>query len=165
MQHGFFIKKVLSVHTSTSCCIYCYLDCNSQERSCCLDKTLYLLSNLWTGGEVQTSAICGAKVRSLLQPSPASAGDLLCVPPEAILKPYLSPQSFKPLKSQGCRYCKIKTFEHLGLKVKMNETSINPKVQQISQGTRYPRSPRLLPLGYYLVRRNPGFIHITGRLQ
>lgn len=86
MQHGFFIEKVLSVHTFPSGCIYCCLDCNNQEIN-------------------------------------------------------------KPLKIQGCRYCRIRIFGCLGLKVKMNETSANPR-----QGTGYPRRPRLLPLGYYLVR-------------
>lgn len=77
----------------------------------------------------------------------------------------LNSHSFKILKGQVCKYCRIMTFEHLVLNVKMKEMSINPKAQHISQGARYPRSPRLLPLGYYIVRRNPDFIHIIGRLQ
>lgn len=50
------------------------------------------------GGGAQTLA---AMARCVPQPRPASAGDLLCVPPEVIFKPQLSPQSLSPLKAKG----------------------------------------------------------------
>lgn len=122
MQHDFFITKVLRVHIFISYCIYWYLDLIAGKGHAALTRLCTCYPPVQMDGEAQASA---ATPRGIACCSTA----LLHLHVPKIFKSCLSYQSFKLPKCQGCRYCRIQTLEHLSLKVKMNETSTNPKAQ------------------------------------
>lgn len=107
------------------------LGLNRQERSCCPDKNLHLLSTCADGWK-SAGISCHAKVHSLLQHSSASA---------ARSKDFqiLTYQSSKLLKSQGSRYCMIWTFEFFWawkwklMKHQKPKSTVNQSGHKVSQ--------------------------------